>query len=74
MFVHDSAREAFMVASCKAMAKSIQDLPSLLIDLGFEATKAAGIVVDVRNFAEQVFGVFSIVTKIPFERRNCPFT
>lgn len=62
MFVHDSAREAFVVA-----AKSIQGLPSLRIDLGFEAVKAARIVVDVRNVAEQVFGVFSIATKIPFE-------
>jgi len=64
---NDLAREAFVVASCKAMAKSIQGLPYLLIDLGFEATKAARIVVDVRNVAEQVFGVFSIATKIPFE-------
>ena len=56
-----------MVASCKAMAKSIQGLSSLLIDLGFEATKAARIVVDVRNVAEEVFGVFSIATKIPLD-------
>jgi len=64
---NDLAHGAFVVASCRAMAKSIQGLPSLLVDLGFEATKAARMVIDVRNFAEQVFGVFSIATKIPLE-------